>query len=87
MILQSIACWACSAATSAFAVAILLNISLSFFSPSSASLPAGVLPLRAIVSCCAAATTCDSGDIAGLVMYLCWKWTWSLILIALVLDM
>ena len=73
MVLSSIAYWARSAATSAFAVDILLNILLSFLSPSSVSLPAGMLPLSAMVSCFAAATTCDLGAIAGLVMYLCWK--------------
>ena len=40
MVLHSIACWARSAATSAFAVAILLKILLSFVSPLSVSLPA-----------------------------------------------
>ena len=74
MVLGSIACWARSAATSAFAAAILLNILLNFFSPLRALLPAGMLSLSAMVSFCTA-TMCDSGDIAELVMYLCWKWT------------
>jgi hypothetical protein len=43
------------------------------------------LPLRAIVSCCTAATMWDSGEIVGFVMYWCLKITVSLILVALVL--
>ena len=48
-------------------------------------LPAGILPLRAVASCWAAATTWDLGEIAGLVMYWCLKKTVLLILVAHVL--
>ena len=76
MVLRSISCCAWSAATSAFAGAILLKMLLSFVSSLAVSFPAGMLPLSAVVSCCAVATTCDSekkiwiGDVLVLEMNL-----------------
>ena len=60
-----------AAAAACFAAAIFVNNSLTFVSASAVSLPAGMLPLRAVASCWAAATTGDSGESAGLVMYWC----------------
>ena len=42
---------------SCFTLAILINSSLTFFNASAVSLPAGMLLLRAVASCWAAATT------------------------------
>ena len=71
-------------ATSLFAIAILVKRLLTFFNASVVSFPAGILPWSAVASCCAAATTWDSGETVGLVMYWCLKCTVSLILVALV---
>ena len=81
----SLFCCSFAAAAACFAVAIFVNNSLTFVNASAVSLPAGMLPLRAVASCWAAATTWDSGEMAGLVMYWCLKKTVSLILVALVL--
>ncbi len=77
----------CFFATAAdcFAAAILVNNSLTFVNASAVSLPAGMLPLRAVVSCWAAATTWDSDETAGFVIYWCLKNTVLLILIVRVL--
>ena len=64
-----------------FAAAIRANSSLTVVSATAVSFPVGMLPLRAAVSCCAAAITLDSGDSVGFVMYWCWKVTVLLILI------
>ena len=69
-------------AISFFAVAILVNSSLTRVSASAVLLPAGMLPFNALVSYWAAATTCDSGEIVGFVMYWCLKRTVLLILVA-----
>jgi hypothetical protein len=74
-----------AAAADCFAAAILVNNSLTFVNASAVSLPAGMLPLRAVASCWAAATTWDSGETAGFVMYWCLKNTVSLILVERVL--
>ena len=50
-----------------------VNSSLTFFSASAVSVPAGMLHLRAVASCWAAANTWDSGEIVGFVMYWCLK--------------
>jgi hypothetical protein len=49
--------------------AIFVNNSLILVSASAVSFPVGMLPFSATVSCWAAATTSDSGEISGLVMY------------------
>jgi hypothetical protein len=72
-------------ATAAFASAIFVNKALTFLSASAVSLPAGMFPFSAVVSCCAAATTKLSGETTGLVIYWCLKNTVSLTLVALVL--
>jgi hypothetical protein len=59
--------WSC------FACAIFVNSLLTFFSASAVSLPTGMLHLRAVASYWAAATTRDSGEIVGFVMYWCLK--------------
>jgi hypothetical protein len=64
---------------------IFVNRTLTFLSASAVSLPAGMFPFSAIVSCCAAATTKLSGETTGLVKYWCLKNTVSLTLVALVL--
>jgi hypothetical protein len=74
-------CCSFAFATFAFASAILVNSLLTFFSASAVSLPAGILPFRALVSCCAAEL---SGETVGLVIYWCLKNTVSLTLVALV---
>ena len=71
-------------ATLLFAIAILVKRLLTFFNASAVSFPAGILPWSAVASCWAAATTWDSGETVGLVMYWCLKFTVSLILVALV---
>ncbi len=71
-------------ATSLFAIAMLVKRSLTFCNASAILLPAGILPWSAVASCWAAATTWDSGETIGLVMYWCLKCTVSLILVALV---
>ncbi len=81
----SLFCCSFAAATACFAAAIFVNNSLTVFSASAVSLPARMVPLRAIASCWAAATTWDSGESVGLVMYWCLKKTVLLILVALVL--
>jgi hypothetical protein len=75
----------CFAAAAAFAVAIWLKSSPNFVNPTAVSLSVGILPFSAVVNRCAASTTCDSGDIVGIVMYLCRKYTWSLTRVAIVL--
>ncbi len=60
-------------ATLLFAAAILVKRLLTFFNASAVSLPARILPWSAIASCWAAATTWDSRDTVGLVMYWCLK--------------
>jgi hypothetical protein len=72
-------------ATSFFANAIFVKSSLTLVRASTVLLPAGMLSWSAVTSCCAAATTWDSGEIAGLVMNWCLNTTVSLILVALVL--
>ncbi len=72
-------------ATSFFANAIFVNDLLTLVKASAVSLPAGMLSWSAVTSCCAAATTWDSGEIVGLVMYWYLNRTVSLILVALVL--
>ena len=52
-----------------FAAAIFVKRLLTFFSASAFSLLAGILPLSAVASCWAAATTWDSGETVGLIMY------------------
>ena len=74
-----------AAVADCFAAAILVNSFLTLVNASAVLLPAGMLPLRAIASCWAGATTWDLGEIAGLVMDWCLKKTVSLILVALVL--
>ena len=61
----------CSFAIAAdfFAAAILPNSSLTLVSAAAVSFPVEMFPLRAAVSCCAAAITRNSGDIVGVVMY------------------
>jgi hypothetical protein len=72
-------------ATSFFANAIFVKSLLTSVRASTVSLPAGMLPWSAMTNCCAAATTWDSGEIVGLVMYWCLNTTVSLILVTLVL--
>ncbi len=60
-------------ATLLFAAAILVKMSLTFFNASAVSLPAEILPWSAVASCWADATTWDSGETVGLVMYWCLK--------------
>jgi hypothetical protein len=67
--------------------AILVKMLLTFFNASAVSLPVGILPWSAVASCWAAATTWDSGETVGLVIYWCLKKTVSLILVALVFMM
>jgi hypothetical protein len=70
-----------------FAAAIFVKSLLTFYNDSAVLLPAGILPLNAVASCWAAATTWDSGDTVGLVMYWCLKDTVLLILVARVFVM
>ncbi len=56
-------------AASFFAIAILGNSLLTFCNASAVIFPVGMFPWSAIVSCCAAATTWDSGEMVGIVMY------------------
>ena len=72
---RSFARSSCSAAAAAFAVAMLLKSSPNFVSPTAVSLLAGMLPFSAAANFCAASTTYDSGDIVGIVIYLCRKCT------------
>jgi hypothetical protein len=74
-------------ASSFFAIAILVNSLLTFCNASGVSFPVGMFPSSVIVSCCAAATTWDSGETVGFVMYWCLKNTVSLIRVALVCVM
>ncbi len=74
-------------ASSFFAIAILVNKLITFCNASVVLFPVGVFPWSAIVSCCAAATTWDSGETVGVVMYWCLKNTVPLIRVALVLVM
>ncbi len=67
-----------------FAIAILVNSLLTFHNASVVLFPVGMFPWSAIVSCCAAATTWDSGETVGLVMYWCLKNTVSLICVVFV---
>jgi hypothetical protein len=68
-----------------FAIVILVNSPLTFCNASVVSFPVGIFPWTAIVSCCVAATTWDSGERVGFVMYWCLKNTMSLIHADLVL--
>jgi hypothetical protein len=70
-----------------FAIAILVNSLLTFCDASAVLFHVGMFPWSAIVSCCAAATTWDSGETVGFVMYWCLKNTMSLICVTLVLVM
>ncbi len=72
-------------ATSFFANAIFVKSSLTLVRASAVSLPAGMLPWSAMTRCGAAATTWDSGEFVGLVMYWCLDTMVSLILVSLVL--
>jgi hypothetical protein len=72
-------------ATSFFANAIFVKSLLTLVRASAVLLPAGMLPWSAMTSYCAAATTWDSGEIVGLVMYWCLNTMVLLILVALVL--
>jgi hypothetical protein len=74
-------------ASSFFAIAILVNSLLTFHNASAVLFPVGMFPWSAIVSCCAAATTRDSGEMVGFVMYWCLKNTVSLIRITFVCVM
>ncbi len=82
----SLICCSFAAVTACFAAAIFVNNSLTLVNASAVLLPAGILPLRAVVSCWAAVTTWDLGEISGLVIYWCLKRTALLILVALVCD-
>jgi hypothetical protein len=70
-----------------FAIAILVNSLLTFCNASAVSFPVGMFPWSTIVSCCAAATTSDSGETVWFVMYWCSKNTMSLIRFVLVFVM
>ena len=70
-----------------FSIAILVNILLTFCNASAVSFPVGMFPWSGIVTCCAAATSWDSGETVGFVMYWCLKNTVSLICVAFVLVM
>ncbi len=72
-------------ATSFFANAFFVKSLLTLVRAYAVSLPAGMLPWSAVTSCCAAATTWDSGEIVGLVMYWCLNTMVLLILVTLVL--
>ncbi len=61
-----------------FSIAILVDNLLTFCNASAISLPAGMFPWSAILSCCAAVLTWDSGENVGFVMYWCLKKTASL---------
>ncbi len=74
-------------AASFLAIAILVNSLLTFCNASAVSLPVGMFPWSAIVSCCATATMWDSGETVGYVMYWCLKNTVSLICVARVFVM
>ena len=73
--------WSRAADAVFFAAAIRANSSLTVVIATAVSCPVVMLPLRAAVSCCAAAITLDSGESVGFVMYWCWKVTVSLILV------
>ncbi len=51
-----------------FAIAILVNSLLIFCNASAFLFSVGMFPWSAIVSCCAAETTSDSGEMAGFVI-------------------
>ncbi len=70
-----------------FAIANLVKSLLTFCNGSTVSLPAGMFPWSAIVSCCVDATMWDSGETVGIVMYWCLKNTVSLICVARVFMM
>ncbi len=72
-------------ATSFLANAIFVKSLLTLVRASAVLLPADMLPWSAVTGCCAAATTWDSGEIIGLVMYWRLNMTVLLILVALVL--
>jgi hypothetical protein len=52
-----------------FAIAILLNSLLTFCNASAVLFPVGMFPWSVIVSCCTAATTWNSRETVGFVMY------------------
>jgi hypothetical protein len=54
-----------------FAIVILVNSLLAFCNASADLFSVGIFPWSTIVSCCAAATTWDSGEAVGIVMYWC----------------
>jgi hypothetical protein len=66
-------------AASFFAIYILVNCLLTFHNASAVVLPVCLFPWSSIVSYCAAATTWDSDEMSGFVMYWCLKNTVSLI--------
>jgi hypothetical protein len=74
-------------AASFFAIAILVKSLLTFYNASAVLFPVGMFPWSAVVSCCIAATTWDSGEMVGFVIYWCLKNTVSLIHVALVFVM
>ncbi len=84
---QTLLCMVLAFASSFFAIAVLVNCLLTFCNASSVLFLVGVFPCSAIVSCCAAATTWDSVEMVGFVMYWCLKNTVSLIRVALVFVM
>ncbi len=69
------------------AIAILVNSLLIFCNASVVLLPVGMFPWSAIVSSCVTATTWDSGEKVGFVMYWCLKNTASLICVTHVFGM
>jgi hypothetical protein len=75
-------CYVRALAACYFADAIFVNSSLTCVSASAVLFPAGMCPLRACASCWAVATTWDSGEIVGLVIYWCLNCTISLTLVA-----
>jgi hypothetical protein len=70
-----------------FAIAILVNSLMTFHNSSAVLLPVGMFPWTVIVTCCAAATTWDSGEMVGFLMHWCLKNTMSLICVACVFVM
>jgi hypothetical protein len=84
---QTLLCMVLAFANSFFAIASLVNSLLTFCNVSAVLFPVGLFPWSAIVSYCAAATTWDSGETVGFVMYWCLKNTVSPICVALVLVM
>jgi hypothetical protein len=82
LVVQTLLQLALAFAASFFAIASLVNSLLTFCNASATLLPAGMSPWIAIVSCCAAATTWNSGETVRFVMYWCLKNTVSLILVS-----